>query len=121
MTRGTLLCDAVIQWQTATNDAQRSEVTVTYLIITRCDDYPVTDTGTSIVSATRHPSKPMEYSSIRERLEQLYPGRTIASPLDWMPNGIVHLVYLSPNRNGEVRTIDKFQLWAVGPETTKER
>jgi hypothetical protein len=91
-----------------------------YLIIMRHDNFPVTETGSSIVSATVHPNRPMEYGRIRERMEQLYPDRIIASPLEHLPSAIVHSVYLSPNRDGNERIIGNFQLWAAS-NVKKER
>lgn len=86
-----------------------------YLIVWELPNYPHTETGVEkIVYSKRHHARTMlPYEDAHAAIESVYPNRKIASPLDTMPNGLILMVYLSPNREGLGRIAGNFLLWSV--------
>jgi hypothetical protein len=86
-----------------------------YLIVWEFPNYPETETGAEkIVYSERHSAASMlAYEDARQAIESVYPKRRIASPLEFMANGLVLGVYVSPNRKGLGRIAGNFQLWSV--------
>jgi len=79
-------------------------------------NYLVVRDGESIhAKAMRGDFAVFHYPAIRKFLEQLYPNKPIASPLEDLPtNSHIVTVYVSPNKQGHGRINYNFQQWGVG-------
>lgn len=86
-----------------------------YLIVWELPNYPQTETGDErIVYSKRISSQSMlAYEDARKAIENVYPGRKVASPLEHLSNCLVLGVYISPNKQGYGRIAGNFQTWGV--------
>lgn len=90
-------------------------LTVTYLVAWEFPNYPETEkTGKLVLSVRYKLTDAGRYDLIRPLLEAHYPGRKLASPLEFLPGGLVLGVYLSPDKEGFGRVGGNFMLWSVG-------